>query len=268
MRDPVRFYQQGLRRSKSLLWLAASLLLPACTKPRTDPPVAAVPVAIAPPAGPFGWVEGTVTARGALPALHPHRVDGTLARQCGEETPDLSLTVGSGGALAFAVASIDDAAPSPMPADFSPALLDQKGCVYRPAIVATRAGAALKVRNSDPVLHNVRGMSPPDRTPLFNTMMPLENLTIEKKLPATAGVVELQCDVHPWMHAWVATFTHGLFAVTDAAGHFKIDGVPVGHHPLKLWHPRLGEKRVEVEVKANAGSTIEVGWEVSDTPSP
>ncbi len=265
MREPVRFYQHQLRRSKPLLCLAVTLLLGACTKPKTDPPA---PVPLVTPTGPFGWVEGTVTARGALPPLKPHRIDGTLARQCGDEAPDLSLSVGEGGALAFAVVSIDDAPAAALPADFVPPLLDQKGCVYRPAILATRAGGALKVKNSDPVLHNVRGMSPPDRTPLFNTMMPLENLTIEKKLPANAGLVELQCDVHPWMHAWVATFNHALFATTDPAGHFRIAGVGVGKHPLKLWHPRLGEKRVEVEVKADAGVTIDVGWEVSDTPAP
>ena len=265
MRDPMRFYQQGLRRSKPLLWIALPLLLTACTKPKTDPPP---PPAIVANAGPFGWVQGQVTVRGALPALHPHRVDGSLVKQCGDETPDLSLTVGPGGALAFAVVSIDDATPSTLPANFAPALLDQKSCVYRPAIVATRAGQSVKVRNSDPVLHNVRGMSPGDRVPLFNVMMPIENLTIEKKLPGQPGVVELQCDVHPWMHAWVATFAHQLFALTDDAGAFRINGVPVGKHPLKFWHPRMGERRIEIEVKADARTTADLGWEVSDIPPP
>ena len=264
MRGPCCFYQQGLRRSKTLLWVAAVALLCACNKPKAEPPAPLPLTAV--PQGPRGWVEGRVVARGPLPSLHPHRVDGSLVKQCGEETPDLSLVVGERGALQFAVVSIDDAVAAPISEGFQRSLLDQKACVYRPPVVATRAGQLLQVKNSDPVLHNVRGMH--ERSPIFNVMMPLENLVIEKPMPATAGVVDLQCDVHPWMHAWVATFAHDLYAVTDAAGRFRIDQVPAGHHPLKLWHPKLGEKRIEVDVKAGAGTAVDVLWEVSDTHTP
>jgi hypothetical protein len=263
MRGPTRFYQQGLRRSKTLLCLSVLTLLSSCTKP--TPPAPAPPV-VAAAAGPVGWIEGRVTASGKLPALQAHRVDGSLVKQCGAEVPDLSLVVGEGGALQYAVVSVDDAPASTLPANLAPALLDQKACLYTPPVVATRAGQMLKVRNSDPLLHNVRAMV--DRAPIFNVMMPLENLVIEKKLPAAGGVVALQCDVHPWMHAWAVSFVHDLYAVTAADGRFRIDAVPVGRHPIKLWHPRLGEKRVELEIKANAGTQLELGWEVSDTPSP
>ena len=70
------------------------------------------------------------------------------------------------------------------------------------------------------------------------------------------------------MTAWVVTFEHDLFATTNAEGQFRIDGVPVGRRPVKLWHPRLGEKRVDVEVTADAGTRITAGWELSDTSSP
>lgn len=267
MRGPARFYQQGLRRSKTLFITSALALLAYCTKPKPEasapqPPTPAV-VAFT---GPTGWVEGTVTVHGNLPALHPHPLDGALNKQCGDVAPDLSLQVGDGGVLESAVVSIDDAQPSPLSKEFAPALLDQKRCVYRPSVVATRSGQSIKVRNSDPVLHNVRGMHL--KAPIFNVMMPLENLTIDKPLPATPGIVELQCDVHPWMHAWAVTFPHDLFAATDSTGHFKISNIPVGRHPLKLWHPRLGEKRVEVEISAGVGTRLDVGWEIADTATP
>ena len=263
MRGPSRFYQQGLRRSKTLLCLSAFAFLLSCAKPKSEVP--APPVAQA-PSGPSGWVEGRVTARGKLPPLHPHRVDGSLLKQCGLETPDLSLVVAPSGALQFAVVSISDTAPTPLPPAFAPALLDQRGCIYRPPVVATRAGASLLVRNSDPLLHNVRAMD--DGAPVFNVMMPIEHLTIDKKLPTAPGLVQLQCDVHPWMHATVVTFAHDLYAVTDADGRFRIDGVPAGHHPLKLWHPRLGELTVGLDVHPDAGTAVETGWEVSDNPAP
>ena len=208
----------------------------------------------------MGWIEGHVTARGNLPALKPQPLDASLQKQCGATAPDLSLIVAADGSLQFAVVAVADAAPAALPASFVAPFVDQKSCVYQPSVVATRAGQSIKVKNSDPLLHNVRAMD--QRTPIFNVAMPLENLTIEKPLPQSPTLVQLHCDVHPWMNAWVITFAHNLYATTTAEGHFRIDSVPVGKHPLKLWHPRLGEKIVEVEVKANSGTPVELGWEL------
>ena len=198
--------------------------------------------------------------------LKPQPLDASLHKQCGATAPDLSLIVAADGALQLAVVSVDDAAPAPLPTTFTAAFIDQKSCVYRPSVVATRAGQSIKVKNSDPLMHNVRAMN--DRKPIFNVAMPLENLTIDKPLPANPTVVQLHCDVHPWMTAWIVTFAHDLYATTNAQGQFRIDAVPAGHHAIKLWHPRLGEQRAELDVKADAGTSIALGWELSDTPAP
>jgi plastocyanin len=258
MRGPVCFYQHCLRRSKTLLVLSA-LAFGGCTKEKPPPPAPPAPVAAA-PTGPTGFVEGTISARGKLPVFKAQPLDSSLHKQCGTEAPDVSLTVSADGALADAVVSIADAAPMPLPAGFQPAVMDQKSCVYRPAVVATRAGQSLKVKNSDPLMHNVRAMA--DKTAIFNVAMPIENTTIDNPTPATPGIVRLHCDVHPWMTAWVATFAHDLYAVTKPDGSFRIDRVPVGKHPLKLWHPRLGERTVEIEVSADKGTTVAAGWDI------
>ncbi len=193
-------------------------------------------------------------------------LDKSLQKHCGESAPDLSLTVAADGALQEAVVSIDDAVPDLLPSNLPQPFIDQKACLYRPTVLSTRAGQMLKVKNSDPLMHNVRAMS--SKSPVFNVAMPLEGLTLDKPLPAAAGITQLHCDVHPWMTAWVVTFAHNLYATTTPDGRFRIDGVPAGKHPVKVWHPRLGQKMIEVAVQADAGTPVEVEWEVSDTVKP
>ena len=43
------------------------------------------------------------------------------------------------------------------------------------------------------------------------------------------GIVRVFCDIHSHMNAWVLVFAHRFFAVTDAEGRYRIDGVPAGH---------------------------------------
>ena len=126
MRGPVCFYQHCLRRSKTLL-AVAGLITTACPKEKAAPPPA--PPAPAAPTGPTGSIQGHVTAKGKLPVFKPQPLDASLHKQCGTSAPDLSLTVAADGSLASAVASMDYAAPTPLPSTFAPAFMAQKACV-------------------------------------------------------------------------------------------------------------------------------------------
>src|SRR5690606_19590108 len=111
-------------------------------------------------------------------------------------------------------------------------VLDQRGCRYEPAVAAARAGSTLKVRNSDPLVHNVRSVA--EGRSLFNVAMPLEGMHIDKPLPKVPGVVAVGCDLHPWMRSTVRTFAHGWFTQSDARGHFRLTGLPEGRHAIKV----------------------------------
>jgi hypothetical protein len=130
-------------------------------------------------------------------------------------------------------------------------VLDQKRCAYSPPVLVGHTGGTLKVKNSDPLMHNVRAGA------LFNVGMPIENQVIERPLPATAGPVKLVCDVHPWMRADVMVLPHDQWALTDVSGHFEIAHVASGRHTLHVWHATLGEKRVTVEVPPGGEAKME-----------
>ncbi len=58
-----------------------------------------------------------------------------------------------------------------------------------------------------------------------------------------------QCDVHPWMFAWVSIFDHPYFSISDVDGKFTIKNVPPGKYTVEAAHRKLGTQTVEVEVK-------------------
>jgi plastocyanin len=194
----------------------------------------------------------------------PALMDTTATAQaaCGDKVPDRSLSVGEGGALAHVIVSLANGAALPAEGVAPPtAVLDQKKCSYEPPALAARAGTALEVRNSDPVMHNVRAMA--GAQSVFNVAMPLEGQTLRKPLPATPGTLQVKCDVHPWMRAVVRTFDHPYFTTTDAQGRFRLE-VPEGTHTLVLWHDRLPEASRPITVKAGETVRVEQTWTVGE----
>ena len=52
-------------------------------------------------------------------------------------------------------------------------------------------------------------------------------------------VVHFQCNIHPWMDAWVLVFNHPYAAVTDQDGNYEIKGVPGGSKVrVTAWHEK------------------------------
>lgn len=242
-----------------------ALALAAC-KEAAPPPASSTPAA-PPPARPAatgatGSIEGQVRITGAVAAQSPLRTNASVERQCGPEIPDRSLVVGEGGALQNAIVYVVDAprvegGPPP-----EPVVLDQRGCAYLPPVLAARAGGAIQVLNSDQLIHNVRAQQ--EARPLFNVATPLTGMKLNRPLPAEPGIIDVRCDVHPWMHAVVRTFDHSLFARTDEQGRFRIDGVPAGAHKLAVWHERFPEKVVSLDVPPGQAATAALGWQASE----
>src|SRR6185437_3654252 len=81
-----------------------------------------------------------------------------------------------------------------------PTVLDQKGCVFTPHVVAVMVGQPLQIKNSDPLAHNVNVMAV-NNIPA-NLGQPGESETETEKFQSPE-VFRVKCDMHPWMEAWV-----------------------------------------------------------------
>ena len=130
------------------------------------------------------------------------------------------------------------------------ALLDQQRSMFRPRIQGLFVGQDFAMRNSDPIIHNVRSLSQENRP--FNIAQPAGTPDRLKRFSDQEGPIELRCDYHRWMRAFIFVMEHPFFGVTDAQGHFSIKNLPSGEYVLATWHESFGENKQTIQVGKSA----------------
>lgn len=145
------------------------------------------------------------------------------------------------------------------------ATIDQKEYEFVPRVVAIQAGDGVKFTNSDVANHNVHGFGL-DSKNQFNVFTGgggghTQRFRVEKG----DRPVRIGCDIHPWMGAWVYVFDHASFAVTNAQGEFRLDGLPPGRHMIAVRQPDGGLKRdIEVEIPPEGEATLPIEFTPAD----
>ncbi len=206
----------------------------------------------------FGQITGNVTFQGKPPVMQPIQAianDPNCARVHKNPVLEDSVLVGPNGEFQNVVVSIKPAAGQVLKGQIpqAAAMLDQKGCMYSPHVVACMVGQAFNVKNSDKWLHNVHALCFNNAAFNFGQASP----GVKALTPFQAAeIFKIKCDVHPWMSAWICVFDHPYFAVTDANGAYSIDttGLPNGNYTLDLWQEKYGEQEVKVAVNAGKGT--------------
>ncbi len=205
---------------------------------------------------PNGSIVGTITASAAKSAS-PLKVD-TDEEYCGEEIPSEAVVATAKGRLRYAVVSLEGAS-SPGQLTVGQLRVENQKCAFEPHVQTGTVGSTLKAFNQDGVLHNVRlylKMGSKRRS-LVNLALPAKAGPVDaSRATRRAGTIEVTCDAHTWMSAYVVLFEHPYHAVTDAQGSFSIDNVPPGTYPLKVWHESLGELATEVVVEPGKPTTV------------
>jgi hypothetical protein len=110
------------------------------------------------------------------------------------------------------------------------------GCELRPEIAAVSTGTALRFRNDEDVLHNLRVVG--GRRSVLDVGLPTRGATAEAI--AEAGVYRITDDAaHPWIESYLFVAPHPYVVVTNAEGRFNLPRVPVGSYQIRLWHPGI-----------------------------
>jgi plastocyanin len=202
-------------------------------------------------------VTGTVTFDGKAPALPAIAMDAdpACAKKHSAPAANEMLVLGKANTMGNILVWVSKGLPSgkTFPVPSTPVTLDQNGCLYKPHVMGIMVGQQYKILNSDGVLHNIHTL--PKINAAFNKGMPptLKEATTVFSKPE--DVFHIKCDVHPWMSAYIAVFTHPFFSATATDGKFTISGLDPGTYEITAWHERLGTKTASVTVGANETKT-------------
>lgn len=141
--------------------------------------------------------------------------------------------------------------------------IDQVDKEFVPHVTTIVAGSEINFPNSDSILHHVYSFSPA-RT--FN--IPLygrgENHDFFESFPEP-GVVEVGCNIHDWMLAYIYVGESQLMAISGEEGRAVLANLPAGTHQLRIWHSRLAQpdNMMLREVTLTQGGSITLDLQVS-----
>jgi plastocyanin len=135
----------------------------------------------------------------------------------------------------------------------TPVVIDQDGCRYKPHVFGLMVGQTLEIRNSDPLLHNIKAKATKNRP--FNISQPTAGMKTTRTFSASEVMVSLECNVHGWMNAYVGVLPHGFFGVTGADGSFSIKNLPAGTYTVEAWHEKYGTQTATVTVAGAESKT-------------
>ncbi len=196
-----------------------------------------------PPQAAAGVIRGTlrVPPPAAAPAAPMNAYPGSAGSMAGMHAPRRGL---AGDAVLY-VSDVPAHAESALAAAAGPApLLAQKDQRFVPRVVAIAANTAVEFPNLDPIFHNVFSLSPTRRFDLGKYPRGSSRQVLFPK----PGLVNVYCDIHSDMEAFVLVLPHHGFARPAASGEFELPALPAGAYVLNVWHPDLGGQSVTVEV--------------------
>jgi plastocyanin len=155
------------------------------------------------------------------------------------------------GVSGQSVVYVDAISGKTFPAPTEHPVIDQKGLVYQPHVMAVLVGTTVDFLNSDSVAHNVFWTSIGGNKKLghnLGTWPKGEKKSFKFDAP---GAVPILCNVHPEMSAYLVVVPTPYFATSDQAGNYKIENVPDGSYTVVAWHEGAKNQSKPVSVSGD-----------------
>jgi plastocyanin len=127
-------------------------------------------------------------------------------------------------------------------------LMDQRNAEFVPHVLTIQRGAVVEFVNRDNTYHNVFSLSP---TKKFNIgRRPTgENVPVQFD---KEGIVQIFCDIHSHMSAYIIVLDSPYFAQPDDHGNYSLENIPPGTYIIKVWHERLTNQERTITIAPGA----------------
>jgi plastocyanin len=208
-------------------------------------------------------LSGQVLVEGSIPPAEVIRMDGDpkCAALVKEQHTEYIVS-NDGKTLANVFVYVKEGlAPRLYPVPSNPVVFDQQQCRYVPRVIGVQVGQPIEIRNSDPLMHNVRAEGAINQT--FDLGQPIQGMKTTRTFTTREVMVPVKCQVHNWMRGYVGVLEHPYFAVTDANGRFSIANLPPGTYTIEAWHERVGTQTQQISVAAKDAKTLDFTFKVS-----
>jgi plastocyanin len=140
--------------------------------------------------------------------------------------------------------------------------IKQKDIQFAPRLSVVVKGSTIDFPNEDKIFHNVFSASRAARFDL-GLYRSGSSKSVEFK---REGVVDVFCNIHPEMMSRVLVVPSPYFAMTNAQGKFRIDGVPAGTYDVVVWHPNGTEVRQSIKVEPGKTASLRTNIEEGEKP--
>jgi plastocyanin len=170
--------------------------------------------------------------------------------------------IGPGGAVLW-LKRID----GPMPRIAVPAeqVMTQREKTFLPHVLAVPLGTTVQFRNDDRIYHDVFSIVKPND---FDAGIRATGVTYTRTF-TSAGAVEILCNIHSTMSAYVLVVDSPHYAKAQASGAFTIRGVPPGRYELSAWHEAATQiTRRPIVVGSNGVHDVSITVGGDKRPSP
>ncbi len=169
---------------------------------------------------------------------------------------------GPGGAVVW-LKRLDERGPRATPAPNQ--VVTQREKTFLPHVLAIPVGTSVQFRNDDRIYHNVFSIAKPND---FDAGIRATGATYVKTF-SHPGVVQLLCNIHATMNAYVVVVDSPYYAKAQASGAFVIRNVPPGRYDLSAWHEAAStvtHKTITVGAEGHRDLAVTVGGDKRPAP--
>jgi plastocyanin len=151
------------------------------------------------------------------------------------ETWQVKVTDNDGEPIAQAAVYVSSQTSPPKSVKPKEIIIDQIDKEFVNHLTVVRTGTPVSFPNHDKIRHHVYSFSAAKvfELPLYQGS-PAKPVVFDK-----AGVVNLGCNIHDWMSAYVLVVDSPFFALTDSHGIARLELPDGPDYVLSAWHPQL-----------------------------